>query len=81
MWRKTRLTWKGLLLEQTEVQQSAYCVRRSRREEEFNYRRAVFGHKIFTLLRVTLWYKITDLLHDLHQGFLRGAEAKVVMPK
>lgn len=62
--------WKRLLLEDTQVQQGAYCVRRSGRQEELDDLSAVFGHEVFALLCVALGYEVTDLLHELHQGFL-----------
>lgn len=74
---KTRLTWNSLLLKETEVQQSAYCVRCSGRQEEFDYLRAIFGDKIVTLLLVALWHKITDLIHELHQSILQGKKGKM----
>lgn len=72
-------TWKGLLLEDTQVQQGAYCVRRSGRQEELDDLSAVFGHEVFTLLCVALGYEVTDLLHELHQSFLQGSDGKATM--
>lgn len=59
-------TWKGLLLEYTQVQQGAYRVRRSGRQQELDDLSAVLGHKVFTLLCVALGYQVADLLHELH---------------
>lgn len=79
LWRHAGQTWKGLLLEDTQVQQGAYCVRRSGRQEELDDLSAVFGHEVFTLLCVALGYEVTDLLHELHQSFLQGSDGKVMM--
>lgn len=65
-----QLTWNCLFLEQTEVQESAYSVRGSRRQEEFDYLLAVFGDKVITPLLVALRYKIADVFHELHQSVL-----------
>lgn len=68
-----------MLLEDTQVQQGAYCVRRSGRQEELDDLSAVFGHEVFTLLCVALGYEVTDLLHELHQSFLQGSDGKATM--
>lgn len=77
--RDTGPTWKGFLLKYAQVQQGAYCVRSSRRQEELDNLFAVFGHKIFTLLCVATGYEVTDLLHELHQSFLQGDDGKALM--
>lgn len=68
-----------MLLEDTQVQQGAYCVRRSGRQEELDDLSAVFGHEVFALLCVALGYEVTDLLHELHQSFLQGSDGKATM--
>lgn len=78
-YKDTGQTWKGLLLEYAQMQQGAYCVRCSGRQEELNDLFAVFGHKIFTLLCVACGNEVTDLLHELHQSFLQGSNGKALM--
>lgn len=73
-----QLTWNGLLLEQTEVQESAYSVRGSRRQEEFDYLLAVFGDKVITSLFVALRYKTADVFHELHQSVLQRHNKRMV---
>lgn len=73
-----QLTWNGLLLEQTEVQESAYSVRGSRRQEEFDYLLAVFGDKVITSLFVALRYKTADVFHELHQSILQRHNERMV---
>lgn len=77
--KDTGQTWNVLLLEYTQVQQGAYCVRCSGRQEELDNLLAVFGDKIFTLLCVATGYEVTDLLHELHQSFLQGNDGKALM--
>lgn len=60
------------------MQESAYCVRGSRRQEELDYLHAVFGDEVIALVLVAVWYEIADLAHELHQSILWGEKEKIV---